>query len=198
MSPRTPSENAKIRQETKKKIAKAAFSLVAERGFEPTSMADIARAAGVSKGLLYNYYVSKEQLFQELITEGLREDEAMLPDIINNTDPQVILENIIRWFFKQLREQPQQWRLITEVTLRLDRYPFMQEIINAKMQGYISMSEGLFQQLGYEDPLGEARLLAALLDGIGIQAIVVRGGFPLDEVEQTMLAKYRNSKRQKF
>jgi AcrR family transcriptional regulator len=190
MSPRSPSENAKIRQETKKKIATAAFALIAEQGFEGTSMADIAKSAGVSKGLLYNHYESKEQLFQELVTEGLREGENILPDIMSSGDPKVILENIIRWFFRQLREQPQQWRLMTEVTLRLDRYPFMQEIIRGKLFGYIRMMEGLFQQLGYKDPLGEARILAGLFDGIGIQAIVVRDAFPLEEFEAMMLEKY--------
>jgi AcrR family transcriptional regulator len=191
MAPRSQSKSAEIRQETKKKIAKAAFDLIAQRGFETTSVDDIAKAAGVSKGLIYNYYKSKEHLLQELVTESLHEGEDVLPSIIGNPDPQVVLENIIRWFFNQLRERPEQWRLMTEVTLRLDRYPFMHDIIMATMQGYVDILRGIFLQLGYKDPLGEARILAALFDGVGIQAVVVRQGFPLDEVEKVMLIKYQ-------
>lgn len=191
MSPRSQAQSAQIRKETQKKIASAAFSLIAQQGFEVTSVDDIARAAGVSKGLIYNYYKSKEHLLQELVVEALRDGEDVLPTIINNPDPAMVLENIIRWFFKQLRERSEQWRLMTEVTLRLDRYPFMHDIVTAKMQGYVGMMYEIFSKLKYEDPLGEARILAALLDGIGIQAVVVREGYPLDEVEKTMLTRYR-------
>lgn len=191
MSPRSQAKSAQIRQETQKRIAAAAFSLIAQHGFEVTSVEDIAKAAGVSKGLIYTYYKSKEHLLQELVIEALRDGEQVLPSIMDSPDPSVVLNNIIRWFFKQLRERPEEWRLMTEVTLRLDRYPFMHDIVSAKMTGYVNVMQGLLLKLGYEDPLGEARLLAALLDGVGIQAVVIREGYPLDEVEQAMLAKYQ-------
>ena len=195
MTPRSASKSAEIRQETRKKIAKAAFDLIAERGFETTSVDEIAKVAGVSKGLIYSYYKSKEHLLQELVTESLHDGEQVIPTIMGNPDPQVVLENIIKWFFTQLRDRPDQWRLITEVTLRLDRYPFMHDIIMATMKGYVDVLHGLFSQLGYENPLDEARILAALFDGVGIQAVVTRQGFPLDEVEKAMLTKYQKSSR---
>jgi AcrR family transcriptional regulator len=43
-------------------ILEAAAQLFAERGFAGASMADLARACGVSKALLYHYYRDKEQL----------------------------------------------------------------------------------------------------------------------------------------
>ena len=41
--------------------------LFAERGYERTSMSEIASACGSSKALLYHYYENKEQLLHDLL-----------------------------------------------------------------------------------------------------------------------------------
>lgn len=48
-------------------IAEAAFEEFAERGFERARVDDVARRAGVSKGLLYVYFKTKEELFKAVI-----------------------------------------------------------------------------------------------------------------------------------
>lgn len=45
------------------KILEAATARFAESGYEATSMDDLAAAAGVSKGSLYDYFQNKEDLF---------------------------------------------------------------------------------------------------------------------------------------
>ena len=50
MSPRTAEQNEQIRTESKHKIMEAAFKLIAKNGYEATSIALIAKTAGVSKG----------------------------------------------------------------------------------------------------------------------------------------------------
>lgn len=54
-------------------ILDAARSLFEAQGFRAITMADIARAAGVAKGTLYNYFDSKEEVFAELAQRGRRE-----------------------------------------------------------------------------------------------------------------------------
>ncbi|HEV8511624.1 MAG TPA: TetR/AcrR family transcriptional regulator [Cyclobacteriaceae bacterium] len=189
MSPRNQLKNAEIRQETMRKISEAAFSLIVRQGFESTTIAQIAREARVSKGLLYNYYVSKEALLEKLILDAMSQGEEVIGTIFSE-DPIVTMENLIKWFFKEMRERPDQWRLITEVTLKIDKYKFVHDIVVAKMQGYISLIQQLLTQMGFEDAEGEARLLAALFDGIGMQALVIREDYPLNELEKIMINKF--------
>ncbi len=47
-------------------LLKAAFREVAEKGFSETTLDDIARRAGVSKGVTLYYFDSKDELFREL------------------------------------------------------------------------------------------------------------------------------------
>ncbi len=49
-------------------ILAAAKRVFAERGFHATTVADVARTAGLSYGSIYWYYDSKETLFQELMS----------------------------------------------------------------------------------------------------------------------------------
>jgi AcrR family transcriptional regulator len=49
----------------------AALDLFVERGYAGTRLDDVARRAGVSKGTLYLYFSSKEELFKAVIREGL-------------------------------------------------------------------------------------------------------------------------------
>jgi AcrR family transcriptional regulator len=58
-------DSAKRRQ-----IINGALSVFLGKGFDASSMAEIARAAGVSKGTLYVYFENKEQLFDAIVQEA--------------------------------------------------------------------------------------------------------------------------------
>lgn len=49
----------------------AALSLFVSKGFAATRMDDVARQAGVSKGTLYLYYASKDDLFKAVVRNSL-------------------------------------------------------------------------------------------------------------------------------
>jgi AcrR family transcriptional regulator len=54
-------------------IARAALELFVTKGFAATKLDDVARAAGVSKGLPYLYFKNKEELFKAVIVEAIGE-----------------------------------------------------------------------------------------------------------------------------
>lgn len=56
--------------ETKEKILKAASMLFADKGFEGTSVREIARSAEVNVASVNYYFSSKENLFQEILKNG--------------------------------------------------------------------------------------------------------------------------------
>ncbi len=62
-----------MRYDKKKSIYSAAASLFGEKGFERTSLDEVARKAGVAKGTIFYHFQSKDKLFSELIREGIEE-----------------------------------------------------------------------------------------------------------------------------
>src|SRR5262245_34187714 len=66
-APGDASDSAKRRQ-----IIEGARAVFLSQGFDAASMNDIARKAGVSKGTLYVYFKSKEDLFEAITEEQCR------------------------------------------------------------------------------------------------------------------------------
>jgi TetR/AcrR family acrAB operon transcriptional repressor len=73
--------------EREDRILNSSAQLIARYGFDKTTMEDIAREAGVSKGALYLHFKSKDDLFDVLL---LRESERMSERILERivADPQ--------------------------------------------------------------------------------------------------------------
>jgi len=78
---------AKLRQ-----IMDGARSVFLSSGFDGASMNDIARAAGVSKGTLYAYFNSKDELFEAIIrAEKGQAAERVCAFLPNYSDPRAML-----------------------------------------------------------------------------------------------------------
>jgi AcrR family transcriptional regulator len=69
------------------RILDAAAKLIAQYGYDKTTISDVAEAAGVSKGAVYLHWTSKEELFDALI---VREMQRLLADLMERVevDPQ--------------------------------------------------------------------------------------------------------------
>ncbi len=62
----------------KEQILKSAFDCFSERGFETVTMEEIAKVAGLSKGAVYWYFKSKDELILELIKNWNKTSEHLL------------------------------------------------------------------------------------------------------------------------
>ena len=68
MSKKKLTRRDREKQKHKEEILKAALKLFADRGFHDVSMQDIAEESEFGVGTLYNFFKSKDALFEELIS----------------------------------------------------------------------------------------------------------------------------------
>jgi AcrR family transcriptional regulator len=69
-------------------IVAAAFEVFAEKGFAGAKLDDIAARAGVSKGAIYLYFETKEEIFQAVVAQGVAPNfEAVLTLLSNHPGP---------------------------------------------------------------------------------------------------------------
>lgn len=114
------------RRETQKKhrearILRAAAALFARRGYERTTIQDIARRSRLAVGTIYNYFRSKPEIILALLKRdgdaGLRAGETVLKD--PPRDPvaavQTLLERAVEPFARHDRSL---WRELTAAALR--------------------------------------------------------------------------------
>ena len=74
------------KEDRPQEIADAAFAAFAEKGYAATRIDDVAKRAGVSKGLTYLYYKTKEDLFKAVVKNVVvRRVDALIGDVETTT-----------------------------------------------------------------------------------------------------------------
>lgn len=68
----------------KDKIIEKATQLLSKRGFEGTSVRDIAKAAGVNVAMINYYFGSKEKLFKSLLENRFSYLRDLFTELVNN------------------------------------------------------------------------------------------------------------------
>ncbi|MFB9324558.1 TetR/AcrR family transcriptional regulator [Paenibacillus aurantiacus] len=81
MAPLNDEQLVQIRDERREQIKAAAIQVFARKGILSAKMSMIAETAGISSGLLYHYFKSKEELFTTLVQEAMSETEVAIRSI---------------------------------------------------------------------------------------------------------------------
>jgi AcrR family transcriptional regulator len=187
MSPRTPEQFEEMRESRRKQIMDAALELFASEGYSHCSISQLASHAGISKGLMYNYFKSKEALLIAIIEEGMEDIMVMMdPNHDGILEPEEV-EGFIRDTFKGMRDNMQFWMLFINVVLQppvkefLDGKPF-----NNIMERFAPQILEYFERMGYEDPYLEMLTFSAMIEGFGILMIYLHPGeaFPLETIQK--------------
>ncbi|OOO00492.1 MAG: hypothetical protein ATN35_01250 [Epulopiscium sp. Nele67-Bin004] len=140
------------------KLIQSAVVLFNENSYEKTSMNDIAKHAGISKGILYHYFTSKDELYlhcAKLCIDAFGEYILQNSDYATLTD---FVDNIIRWdFFVQYPQHKGMYiNILTRQPTHLvdELYEIQQQfkqrnfefIKNLAMQDNISLGKNVTQQ----------------------------------------------------
>lgn len=106
--PRKPEQFEEIREKSREKIQNAARELFEKRGFDGTSVDDIAKKARISKGLVYSYYESKEKLFEVVMYENFQRFVQDLMPVMGDEKASIdeIMERVVERYIEMLKKQP--------------------------------------------------------------------------------------------
>ena len=90
-----------------------ARSIFAERGFQATTMDDIAREAGFTKPILYQYFASKSDLYREIVAETAQRLLARLTTAVDAVEsPRVKIEVAFRVYFDMVVRETDAFRIL--------------------------------------------------------------------------------------
>lgn len=118
MSPKSQQQLEDVREEKKVLIMDTALHLFANLGYHATTIKDIAKYAGISKGLMYNYFTSKEDLLSEIISKSI---DQLYNSLDINRDGYLTedeFEFFIRKISRILYEKQTFWRLFFQVLMQ--------------------------------------------------------------------------------
>lgn len=158
------------KQEAKARILKAAANVFAERGYHQATMDDVARSIGVSKGAIYLYFRSKEELFDELSRTGLELFENTLQSSLKGGD---FLKVASLYFDKEMEQPPAGRVLWLESLAETPRNQVIGKVLRESCSRYRKVLAEFLEGLKAEGNLGDevgtdslAGFLVALHDGL--------------------------------
>jgi len=180
-------------------ILHAAAGGFAEKGYSNSTVDEIASAAGIAKGSVYNYFSSKQELFTELFTETLKQDEDRADQLIARED--ITASEKLSRQMDDWRERFGEFQKIGRLVLEFwmsaagqEEGPFVDTFNQIYMQWRQRLT-GIFEQGGNEGefqlqhgPEMAATVMMAIFDGISLQAMLGVGK-PLDEDYLSVLKK---------
>lgn len=190
MTPRTEHRYAALREESAARILDAALSLFARFGFERTSVRMIAREAGVSQGLLYNYFTGKDDLLRAIFARSMADIQASFDSLDEAGDPATRLEQYIRRCFEIVEQHQDFWRLFYSLRMQPAVLDDLRDDVAAAVEGVHQTLTAQFHALGAANAPIRAATLFALIDGVAQHYTLDPEHYPLAAVIDEIITSY--------
>lgn len=186
----------RLRQDAKKNgIITAAGRLALEKGFDGFSLADVAQAAGISKGTLYYYYPTKSALIFDIAARHVDEITAFILELIEEGGPDTDPAELLALFFRRHQANRTRMRLhlnLIHQAMKGDR------ALKARYQAiYAHWRQEARQALAKLLPDSPHRetltsLIIATVDGINIQSMLEIEALSTDAIAGFLINAARN------
>lgn len=105
----TPSYSA---EERRAQIVATATCLFAKKGFAGTTTAALAKACGVSEGLIYKHFSSKQALYEAIVSDKLATSDPISIDPETDQSLEEVLGGLAREVFARVADDPDFVRLL--------------------------------------------------------------------------------------
>ena len=148
-------------------IYRIAAEIMCQKGYEATSMNDIAEAAGLTKAGIYHYIRGKEDLLFEIMTYAMDNlDQHIVAHAQEIGDAEGRLRKIVECHTNSLLEGVGAITIILEEMTALT--PAHRRIIKARKRGYFEFIRQTLQQLESEGKLRPVDLTTAAFSLLGM------------------------------
>ncbi len=196
-----PKVTEEYKQTVREKILQSAEALFARKGYHETSMDDIVKESGLSKGAIYGYFESKQELFLALSDRRLASILDEIQSIFSPKDSALQkIDKAVEITFGpriEISEEASReaCRMNLELWVEAPRIKFLQHRLDGRYETahkFVAdiidegMSKGEFRQ--DIDSGALASILLATIDGLSLHWATTGQDFDWQEIKNTLLA----------
>jgi AcrR family transcriptional regulator len=163
MSPRGAKLNEQMRSDAMAKITRAALGVFAAYGYHGATMEQIMQGSGLSKGLVYHYFPSKEKIFFHLVDTALDISRNTWQDALDSPGTawekiEKLSENVVKIAFTD--ESSLYSLIMVQATTQGKGVPGLMEHIFQRMDYYNALPQLIVEaQVSGEAAQGDPELL---------------------------------------
>jgi AcrR family transcriptional regulator len=188
--PRTAAQNKEIRIDRKAKILDAALHVFAEEGYHSASISKVSKYAGVSKGLMYNYFDSKEDLLHELLHEVMFKEIKIMEHLSAEDFTDESLIELIHKTFDILSEDPNHWKLYFVMSLQPEVRAMMMKDHADIITYFSSKFMQYFQQKFGEKFETEMHFFNTVMGGMKLSYILDPVNYPVNRMKEKLINQF--------
>ncbi len=191
-----------IGAERKNQIVRATVDCIAKHGYHNFSMQDVARTAGVSKGIIHYYFLNKDDLMMSVLDKVASDIERVLQaDMDSIGDPEKKLEIFIDICLDVVRSTKEYYQVNMDFWTQINQNEEIRKIIANHYAKFretcmdvlvVGMKQGVFRSV---EPLEYSSFILAVIDGISLQWLFDDSVFEYDrmvkQASQIILAGLR-------
>lgn len=175
----------------KKKLLDAATKLFESQGYFATTIEQISEEAGVSKGLVYNYFNSKEELLVGLIEAAT----AQMTSVSETLAPSESIEQSLSLFLDKYLNFLKVEKRFLKLQLTLMLMPELQQVVKGPQQKratlLLEMLTEWFRDADVRQPKEKARVFLAMLDGVALHYLCIYERYPLKTMKPHLMEASR-------
>lgn len=190
MSPRSKQQFANLRTERRQEILNAALKVFANHGYHSASVSMVAKEAGVSKGLMYNYFESKEAVLLTLVNDLFDHVVELMRIVPGEVFTRERFIELIEISIDVAVKEPERWKLYMSLGFQPEVTPILMETMMPKVMPFMMSMSQYFHSKGHEDPVTMMRYYSAVLDGVQMHALLDPENFPVEKVKQMVIAQF--------
>lgn len=179
-----------MRLASRERILKAAMDLFIAKGFHDTTTREITVAAGISKGLMYNYFTSKEAILEAIIDLRTQDLSAVIAQCKVAGDAGASIGRLVAAYCYMLRRDRAYLRFRTALVLQPGIPASVTDRIHLRVQQLFEAICGLLADVGVADARQATYELMARLEGMGLHYMGVLPDYPLDDMQEKITQEY--------
>ena len=188
MSPRSKKIAEMMRGKTRKAILSASLELFAKHGYSATTADEIARKAGISKGLIFTHFGKKQDILFAILDEHF---DRILPNFFRSNDPRPAKEklvSLVNTWLQMMKTEP----LFARLSLQLNLDDAFRRLVRTRKvkeyyRDFLLHMRKMFKELGSDKPELDTFILMFLFDGIVANYTVAPEMFPVDSIKDHLV-----------
>ncbi|WCL47572.1 TetR/AcrR family transcriptional regulator [Leptospira sp. GIMC2001] len=200
ISPKKRSKREENREKSKELILRASLELFAMKGFGSTTMEMIADRAGISRGLPYLYFESKELLLHAIIERHFDREKEIIESLQTQFDsPEQFVHTITKHMATNFHkgtdsDECLEMRLIMSMMLLPETKSIIQKGV-VKFQSqvlgkYFTNVKVTFEKMGIVDFEVEMEYLRMVFFGYTFARLCLGEEFPHESIQKRMFSHY--------
>ena len=181
-----------VAAERKDQIVRATVECITKHGYHNFSMQDVARTAGVSKGIIHYYFLNKDDLMMSVLDRVAGDIEAVLAADMNRiSDPEEKLNIFISVCSNVVRSTREYYQVNMDFWTQINQKKEVRQIISRHYSKFREtcanvIKEGIdAKKFKNVDPDVYASFVVAVIDGISLQWLFDETVFDYDHVVKT-------------